>query len=528
MERIVIATEEVSDGSCCMNKKKNDFVMGRYVQFAFAFMSTALVAGLVYGWPAMRKQLLEEGTDLDEKQLGAIFTVGAWSSQGGRFFAGLARDRLGTRKTAVVCYICATLGTFGLALSDANNTLALAFSFFAVGLGSGVMLCVQPVAELFPKNAANSMFLLTGAFLISGLIFLALTSAVSGSNGGRQASLLAFSAVLVILTALAWVMLPNGISFKPEKGISPKEEEKSWRKSLERAESTVSTTSMADDDEEDDEANGSAIFFETKMKTKQDSDIENVKEEERKATSPELPKTKEVSMLAVETEAVSPPTAWQQALSVEFALLCLWFSVCVVPLQYYVGSIGFQLERKGDDTGFYTDLFSIIYASTSVVAPLAGYLVDQFGLGISQGVATAATAASLAILALDEITLNAHVLGMLFYGIARLYVYSTFFSNIGKRFGYTNFGTLSGVGLVVSAIISLVQYPLIALSDDGHDVAVNVGCVIALLALEPYCIWLFRREKKVANDSLKKKDDPVLPRGLVRTSFHLPISLYKE
>jgi len=48
----------------------------------------------VFGWPALRRQLLAEkargGRGLDEKQLGAVFTAGAWSVQGGRFVLGRA------------------------------------------------------------------------------------------------------------------------------------------------------------------------------------------------------------------------------------------------------------------------------------------------------------------------------------------------------------------------------------------------------------------------------------------------------
>ena len=131
----------------------------------FALTSTVMASGLVYGWPALRKNILEEGSELDEKQLGVVFTVGAWSSQGGRFFAGLARDRIGTRMTACICSFCATVGVACLAFGNANDVFLLAVSLFLLGLGSGVLLCVQPVASLFPKNSHNVIFLLTGAFL---------------------------------------------------------------------------------------------------------------------------------------------------------------------------------------------------------------------------------------------------------------------------------------------------------------------------------------------------------------------------
>ena len=52
-----------------------------------------------------------------------------------------------------------------------------------------------------------------------------------------------------------------------------------------------------------------------------------------------------------------------------------WFSILVIPYQYYVASIGYQLEQKGDDDGFYTNLFMIIYGLGALLSPLGGALV---------------------------------------------------------------------------------------------------------------------------------------------------------
>jgi hypothetical protein len=186
--------------------------------------------------------------------------------------------------------------------------------------------------------------------------------------------------------------------------------------------------------------------------------------------------------------------------SVEFILLTAWVSISLAPLQYFVGSIGFQLEEKGDDDGFYTNLFSITYAAGIVVAPVGGYLVDNLGLGIAQGVATILSAFSLFILA-SNLPLNAQIVGFVAYGAGRMFVFSMHFANVGKRFGYVNFGTLSGVGLLASALVSLVQYPLIALAVDGDASTVNMVCGFVLLGLLPYCVWLNRRERAGTNAS---------------------------
>jgi LAT3 family solute carrier family 43 protein 3 len=405
---------------------------------------------LVYGWPALRQQLQDDGSNLSEKNLGAIFTVGAWSTQGLRFFTGLARDRFGTQWTVAVCMVLVISGILGVGWSDPNNAISLGASMLAVGCGSGVQLCVQPVAGLFPQNTGLVLTTLSGGFQISGSVFLALTSV----EVQRQVSFSGFAVCLLALTLAAIILFPKGKSFILEDSILVADDENASSKE----------DSKALTGEEFGLEDGTAVV------------VDN-----NEAPSATLK---------------SSPTAIEQIKSTEYFLLCAWFSICLVPLQYYVGSIGFQLEEKGDD-GFYTDLFSITFAGATAVAAIGGYLADRLGLGITQGLATLLVAMSLLILAFDNISLNGQIAGMILYGIGRMFMFGMYFSNTGLRFGYDNYGTLAGLGLLVSGCVSLLQYPLIALAVDGKAAAVNIGLAVALLALFPYFIWLHQREKSI-------------------------------
>merc|ERR1712226_1266374 len=92
---------------------------------------------------------------------------------------------------------------------------------------------------------------------------------------------------------------------------------------------------------------------------------------------------------------------------------------------------------------------------------------------------------------IDTISLNVHALGMALYGMGRLMTFGMFFTNIGKRFGYKYYGTLAGFGLLISAIFSLCQYPLIAAAAGGDERMVDIASGVVTLALGlPYCIWL--------------------------------------
>ena len=180
----------------------------------------------------------------------------------------------------------------------------------------------------------------------------------------------------------------------------------------------------------------------------------------------------------------------------EYILLLVWFSVSLVPLQYYIGTIGFQLDQRGDENGRFTTMFSIIYAASAGVAPFLGKFADVTGLGISQGLATIYVALSLFMLASTTISLEVHAVGMGFYSVGRMMIFGTYFTNVGKRFGYKNYGALSGLGLLTSGIVSLLQYPLIATATNGYHSAVDVGCGFAMVALLPYCLWLATVERQ--------------------------------
>ena len=409
--------------------------------FALAFVIVSLCAGLVYGWPALRRNLVEDGSTLSEEKFGAIYTAGSWSTQGGRFLFGLARDRFGTKRTTLVSLLCVIGGSLGIALCDASSVAALASSMFLIGLGSGSQLCLQPVAGLFSKSG-TVLASLSGAFQVSGLIFLALTSITDN----RMHSFVGFAIIVALLGIVSAVMLPMGPSFvlKEEHPVD----------------APAANEEEGGGDMADERVNAAG----------------KNKSEPRTKNSLGL---KRIRRLLFHPEYI--------------ALLC-WFSVCIIPLQYYVGSIGFILESKGDDDGFFTALFSILYASAALLAPFGGYIADMLGLAVTQALATLLVASSMFILA-SPAPLNIQSVGLATYSVGRMLIFGMYFSNVGKRFGYANYGFLAGLGLLISAIISLIQFPLIALAADGRAREVNLSCGFALVATLPYCVWLGWKER---------------------------------
>eukprot|EP00979_Chaetoceros_neogracilis_P000049 scaffold17_cov259-Chaetoceros_neogracile.AAC.1 len=223
--------------------KQND----RKLLLAFAFVTISLAPGLVYGWPALRRLLVEEGTALIEKEIGAIFTVGSWSAQGGMFLSGIARDSrfCGTRITTAACILAAAMGCTGLAFAGKDNQSALIISFFLVGIGSGAQLCLQPVAGLFDETVQGTILSsMSGAFQISGLEFLLLAQIPSD----REISLGIFALCLFMLAILALKVLPR-FHFSSKKVEVQLDEEEQDESNVETENKSLAIVSDDDCDE---------------------------------------------------------------------------------------------------------------------------------------------------------------------------------------------------------------------------------------------------------------------------------------
>lgn len=494
--------------------KSSCSISRRWSLLTLAFVTVSLVSGLVYGWPALRRNLRDAGgSTLSEKTLGGIFTAGAWSTQGGRFLFGLARDRYGTSRTALASLLCVVGGSIGIALSDPNGATQLGVSLFLIGLGSGAQLCLQPVAGLFSK-AGTILASLSGAFQISGLVFLGLVSITDN----RAYSFGGFAIAVTIIGFVSGIMLPRGSSFilpneehddKVDKDQSKHSEDSIQCSGDKRNESAcVEVIDVPIVDEEEASTNEARLCDEQTVDqtsaSEQDTNLQELTQEDENSGLPNN------CSLADSKEVQTQKSRWNQCrkllIQIEYLALVSWFSICIIPLQYYVGSIGFQLEDKGDDSGFYTGLFSLLYASAAALSPLGGYLADIFGLGVAQGLAAGLCALSMFLLA-SGASLDSQVVGLASYGIGRMLTFGMYFSNIGKRFGYANYGLLAGLGLLISAISSLVQYPLIALAAEGKARQVNIACGCMFVGVVPYCVWLGIRERKDCNDALDEDED---------------------
>ena len=118
-------------------------------------------------------------------------------------------------------------------------------------------------------------------------------------------------------------------------------------------------------------------------------------------------------------------------------------------------------------------------------------IANVTGRETSQFIATILVSTSLFILSLDTLSLPIQLTGIICYSIGRVGTFGMYFTSIGKRFGYVHYGRLAGLGLLISATASILQYPLIYVAAEWYwEVYVNVICGIMILCIGvPYCAW---------------------------------------
>ena len=321
-------------------------------------------------------------------------------------------------------------GSVLVATSASDNLAGMCFGMLFLGMGSGAQLCVQPVAGLFPEATSTAMASLSGAFQLSGLVFLA-CSFVADAGAGRFGAYMGHAGLVALLFVFSLKALPMGVSFEPEERPVAEDENEAAAK----------------------------------------DDVDSNKKPPTR--TPRHFGTSRGHLLTCD----------------EFIGLVIWFSVMVTPSQYYVLSVGYQLERKGDADGAFSRAFSLLYGFSAPLAPLAGACADTLGVAFAQFLATLLSLVGYAVLFVDA-PLSAQYVGMASYSVGRMFLFATFFANIGRRFGYTHYGALVGVGMLASAVLSMLQYPMFqaALESRANLRLMNVVCVVCAAACLPYCV----------------------------------------
>eukprot|EP00966_Prymnesium_polylepis_P151147 3491943-Prymnesium_polylepis.1 len=339
--------------------------------------------------------------------------------------------------------------------------LAIGLALIGMG-GAGVQLSVQSVSALFPKNKSLVMASLSGAFQAASGVYLVFDVISDNTGASRLALLLAHAGIALVVAVASVLAWPNEV-------FGPKKQTESASKPAAAAPVTAPDVPATPTTP----SNSAAAT-----------------EAPAAAAAPAVP----ASHWAAEPLPLKQRPFRGQVLTAEFALMVCFFTVNALQCQFTVQSIGVQLEAKGDSDGAVTRLFSLALALSFLATPFIGTMFDRIGFTRVFAVVNTLLIGVPVTLLFDS--LRAQYLTCIFYSVGRVGQWASFFAFMGATFGFSNYGKLVGGGLMFQACVSLLQYPLLAITVGPLQrdfTFVNVLFVVLSACQYPVILALCRR-----------------------------------
>ncbi|OBS76876.1 hypothetical protein A6R68_16677 [Neotoma lepida] len=254
------------------------------------------------------------------------------------------------------------------------------------------------------------------------------------------------------------------------------------------------------------------------------------RKEEKKAAEPETKELQSKEFLSAEEENSEPGQQQQQGqkepcsfqssvLSRRFILHVVWLSTIQLWHYFFIGSLNSLLTSlAGHDpvqVSAFTNAFAITQFFGVLCAPWNGLLMDCLKqkyqkeakkTGSSSSAATLcstvpslaltsllclgfALCASIPVIQLQYVTFILQV-------ISRSFLYGCNAAFLTLAFPSEHFGKLFGLAMALSAIVSLLQFPLFKLSPQNIAVYVSMGLAIFLTVAHPFLVYRECRAEK--------------------------------
>jgi hypothetical protein len=192
-----------------------------------------------------------------------------------------------------------------------------------------------------------------------------------------------------------------------------------------------------------------------------------------------------------------------QVLQPEFYLYVVFFTVCIVRFQFYIGTVGTQMDALGQAPDApYSKLFGTILPLGFFSVFAIGALLDTRGVVAGMSSLTA-LACALSLLALVP-SLPLQPLTFVVFAAFRGFLFCNMTVYLSTVFGYAHLGSLIGTLTTVGGLVGLTQSPLLLWAYDAADPATperanftppNLLMLALTLAAWAWPVWLARRAR---------------------------------
>ncbi|XP_049747938.1 equilibrative nucleobase transporter 1 isoform X2 [Elephas maximus indicus] len=460
-------------------------------------------AGVVFGWASLvfvfktehyfedlcepKAQLIGNATELtdckaQDERFSLIFTLASFMNNFMTFPTGYIFDRFKTtvaRLIAIFLYTSATL-TIAFISADSASLLFLAMPMLSVG---GILFLITnlQVGNLFGKHRSTIITLYNGAFDSSSAVFLIL-KLLYEQGVSLRASFLFLSVCSAWHVGRTFLLMPRGHIPYP---LPP-----NYHYGL-------------------CSENGSA--------------------EEKKAPEPEKMERQSRELVSVDEspgpgQQQEPRSFWSYAFSRRFAWHLVWLSVIQLWHYLFIGALNSLLTNlaRGDRVlvSTYTNAFAITQFFGVLCAPWNGLLMDRLKqkyqkearkTGFSASVvALCSTVPSLALTSLlclgfalcaSVPVLSLQYLTFILQVVSRSFLYGGNAAFLTLAFPSEHFGKIFGLMMTLSAVVSLLQFPIFTLikgplQNDPFSVNVTLMLVTLLTFVHPFLVYRECRGQK--------------------------------
>ncbi|XP_045153011.1 solute carrier family 43 member 3 [Echinops telfairi] len=415
-----------------------------------------------------------EGFEAQDQKFLLIFMLASFMNNFMTFPAGYVFDRFKTTVARLIAIFLYTTATLIIAFISADSAMLLFLAMPMLTVGGILFLITNlQVGNLFGKHRSTIITLYNGAFDSSSAVFL-IIKLLDEKGVSLRASFLFLSFCSIWHVARTFLLMPRGHIPYPlppgyryglGSGCGAKEKE----------------------------------IVESRKTEQQSKELLSLKDED-----PGLGQRQE------------PRTFWYYAFSWRFAWHLVWLSVIQLWHYFFIGTLNSLLTKLADKDGklvsTYTNAFAITQFFGVLCAPWNGLLMDRLKqkyqkearTGSSASVvALCSTVPSLALTALLCLAfalcasvplLPLQYLTFILQVISRSFLYGGNAAFLTLAFPSEHFGKLYGLVMALSAIVSLLQFPLFALvkgplGDDPLYVNVTLLLVTLLTFFHPFLVY---------------------------------------
>lgn len=157
---------------------------------------------------------------ISRPMIGPVFSAGLLGLTLGALLFGLVGDRIGPKRTFILCNVWFAVFTLLTATADSMQTLVTYRFLAGLGLGGATPLSIAVASDYFPKNLRTSLVMIVYIMIAVGQIFGGYAYAFVTAFGWRTIFIIG-GILPLILTPVYLAALPEAVEYLVMKGAKP-------------------------------------------------------------------------------------------------------------------------------------------------------------------------------------------------------------------------------------------------------------------------------------------------------------------